>query len=55
LGGCGVEGLVVLCLHPQMLIDLLEFADTPISFGELSLDFVECDPMFLIPFSELYV
>ena len=29
----GRKGLVVLCLLPQLLMELLEFADTPISFG----------------------
>jgi hypothetical protein len=33
LGVCGFEGLVVLCWHLQLQKMLLEFVDTPISFG----------------------
>ena len=39
----------------RLLLQLLELADTLISFGELEYDFITCDSMLLIPFSKLYV
>ena len=51
--GCfvGWKSLVGFCL----LLQLLEFTDALISFGELEHDFITCDSMLLIPLGELYV
>ena len=43
------------CLLLELMMELFEFVDALISFGELEHDFITCDSMLLIPFGELYV
>ena len=49
----GWKGFVGFCLFVWRLMELFEFTDALISFGELEHDFVKCDSMLLIPFGEL--